>query len=108
MPKKKDPTTQPKPEETVVARDRFAEMNDVLSACVTEVAGRASAFRKNQERVGADRTPAIASALTAAQITAMAREAVNARGSEVSAAAVASVAGQVAADRENNVAREIA
>jgi hypothetical protein len=80
------------------AVDRFTEMNAVLDECVKEIEVRAAAYRKNQERIGADKSPATAAALSAAQITAMAREAVSARGGAVSAAAVASVADQVAED----------
>jgi len=90
------PATKTTPPEKKI--DRFSEMNTVLGEGVKEVEVRAAAYRKNQKRIGDDKTPATAAALSAAQITAMAKDAVNARGGTVAAAAVASVAAQVAAD----------
>lgn len=78
-----------------MAADRFSEVNEVLAACVAEVQGKVAAYRKNQERIGKDKTPAIASPLGEAQTSAMAREAVSSRGSALVSAAVASVLAEI-------------
>ena len=76
-------------------KDRFEQMNAVLDAAVAEVSKSAVAYRKNQERIGKDKTPATASPLSEGQAAALAREAVNARRGPVFEAAIASVAAEI-------------
>ncbi len=75
--------------------DRFAEMNTVLDECVADVQVKADAYLKNQKRIGDDKTPATAAALSEAQVKAMAKEAMNARWAAIVDATIASVVGQV-------------